>query len=155
MTIVQQAAKRLEELRRAGVAVPDVAALRVNGTHAMEDGHAEHKPALAPPVDPAPAAAMRRLSAEAGNEALARRPPNRGPAVDGAADSVTLDLERLERSGYLVPASARSVKAEEFRHIKRSLLKNARSKGGALLSQIMVTSALPGKERPSAPSTWP
>lgn len=56
-----------------------------------------------------------------------------------------LDLARLERAGYLVPTQTRSALAEEFRCIKRPLLKNARSPDSAAkrLSLIMVTSAFP------------
>ena len=60
---------------------------------------------------------------------------------------MTLDLERLERSGHLVPTQTRSALSEEFRHIKQPLLRNARSKDSATnrCSLIMVTSALPGE----------
>jgi receptor protein-tyrosine kinase len=61
---------------------------------------------------------------------------------------VEIDLEQLERSGYLVPARARSDLAEEFRHIKRPLLRNVFEPGAdtvARASLIMVTSALPGE----------
>jgi receptor protein-tyrosine kinase len=61
------------------------------------------------------------------------------------AMSVNLDLVRLERSGHLVPTQTRSALAEEFRQIKRPLLRHARSADAAArrLSLIMVTSALP------------
>ncbi len=61
------------------------------------------------------------------------------------AMSVTLDLARLERSGHLVPTQTRSALAEEFRQIKRPLLRHARSVDAAArrLSLIMVTSAMP------------
>lgn len=70
-------------------------------------------------------------------------------AADGPAAargvSVTLDTDRLVRAGHIVPPHAGSPQAEEFRHMKRQLLKNARSQGAAehRLSLIMVTSALP------------
>lgn len=144
MSIVQQAAKRLEELRRAGVTIPQAAA------DAVQDGtleRAEPKPGPEQPIDPAPALAMHRLSAQPTHEGQGLLAPARSPAVDQALASVTVDLERLERAGYLVPTSTRSVQAEEFRHIKRPLLKNAQDKqaGATRLSQIMVTSALPGE----------
>ncbi len=58
-----------------------------------------------------------------------------------------LDLVHLERTGHLVPTQTRSVLAEEFRYMKRALLKNARRADGAAsrLPMIMVTSALPGE----------
>src|SRR4051812_33892034 len=69
--------------------------------------------------------------------------PQRRPSPN-----VTLDLERLQRLGYLVPSMDRSPLADEFRHIKRMLLKNV--EGGiagatARNSLIMVTSAVEGE----------
>jgi receptor protein-tyrosine kinase len=61
--------------------------------------------------------------------------------------AVELDLGRLECSGHLVPAQGRSVLAEEFRCMKRTLLENARRADAVekRLPMIMVTSALPGE----------
>jgi protein-tyrosine kinase len=61
---------------------------------------------------------------------------------------VSFDLERLRGVGYLVPDQVRSEMAEQFRHLKRPLLKNARAKtgpSGLCSSHIMITSALPGE----------
>jgi protein-tyrosine kinase len=61
---------------------------------------------------------------------------------------VSFDLERLRGVGYLVPDQVRSEMAEQFRHLKRPLLKNARAKtgpAGLCSSHIMITSALPGE----------
>ena len=61
---------------------------------------------------------------------------------------VSFDLERLRAVGYLVPDQVRSEMAEQFRHLKRPLLKNARAKSqvlGLCASHIMITSALPGE----------
>ena len=62
--------------------------------------------------------------------------------------SVTLDLERIQQNGMVVPDDKRSRIKEEYRHIKRPLLMNAAGKG-ATQSQhanlIMVTSANPGE----------
>jgi protein-tyrosine kinase len=122
MGIVDKAVKRLEELERAGVTVPA--------------------------VDPAPVAAIRRVSIAAESAAEAGGPAPvvaRAPAERRSGVSVSVDLALLERSGYLVPTSSRSLLAEELRHIKRPLLDNARSPGagGGRHAEIMVTSALP------------
>lgn len=60
---------------------------------------------------------------------------------------VELDLHALESAGHLVPAHGRSALSEQFRHIKRPLLKNLRSAEASQhpMSLIMVTSALPGE----------
>lgn len=149
MSIVEQAAKRLEELERAGVAIPWAAA-----------GLARSDlPAANAPAEPLPVSALRRLEAVPQAEgaspmlsphapALVPTPP--APKVrEGTGKrsaSVEIDLDRLQAQGYLVPSQSRSPLADEFRHIKRPLLKAARASGadnrGAL---IMVTSALAGE----------
>jgi receptor protein-tyrosine kinase len=69
------------------------------------------------------------------------------PARQKSAAAAELDLARLQQAGYLVPTSTRTLLAEELRHIKRQLLKNARDAfpGAGRMAQIMVTSALPGE----------
>lgn len=60
--------------------------------------------------------------------------------------TVNLDLAQLQAAGYLVPGAARSQMEEEFRVIKRPLLKNIHeSKGSGRTNLIMVTSAVPGE----------
>jgi protein-tyrosine kinase len=63
------------------------------------------------------------------------------------AIEVQLDLRMLEAKGFLVRPRTRTPLAEEFRHIKRPLIENARSKNAQAerLSLVMVTSALPGE----------
>jgi len=61
---------------------------------------------------------------------------------------VELDLELLERNGIIIPSSPRSQLADQFRVIKRPLIKNAMGKGASEIvsgNLLMVTSALPGE----------
>jgi len=60
---------------------------------------------------------------------------------------VRIDLLALQQAGYLVPTQSRSRLAEEFRQIKRPLLRNAHAEGAAQARQslVMVTSALPSE----------
>jgi exopolysaccharide/PEP-CTERM locus tyrosine autokinase len=59
---------------------------------------------------------------------------------------VGIDLHRLAGLGYVVPEQPRSAVSEEFRHIKRPLLRHTRVAGeDPRTSLIMVTSALPGE----------
>lgn len=150
MSIIEQATKRLEELERAGVLVPRAAA-------GVAQSDAEMRVESKPLPDDAPGykagvptlegAIRRHEIASAAPIAAARRVAQ--PRADGGRHptTVTIDLERLEGLGYLVPTQARSVLADEFGHIKRPLLKNARSRDSAAnrLSLIMVTSSLPGE----------
>jgi len=59
-----------------------------------------------------------------------------------------IDLEFLKRSLYLTPDQTRSTLGEQYRSIKRPLLRNARGRSAAPIERgnlIMVTSALPGE----------
>ena len=128
MGIIEQAAKRLEELDRAGVSVP-WKVVDGSGEGARTDGAAMLRPAR---LSEAPRVANLASSPAADEE----------PRVD-----VVLDIVGLQRAGQLVPTDTCSVQAEELRSIKRPLLKNARSKNAAAqrLPLIMVTSAVPGE----------
>ena len=136
MTIIEQAARRLEELRRAGVTVPWAA----GGAPDPLDGRVNATPTLA----------LRKT--EYGKEAAANEviEPEvvRSVPLAQKSLSVELDLDRLQAKGYLVLAMVRSSMAKEFRHIKRTLLKNARDDSvsvGQRRNIIMVASALPGE----------
>ena len=146
MNIVEEATKRLEQLARAGVAVPWSAA-------GLDSGEVQARvESGARPAAPAtPVATVHRLTAdEIAEGATARRQPRR-PAVAAAASkaaiTVAIDLRSLEASGHLVPGPGRTQLGEEFRHVKRPLLTNVREAGSPSRRQslIMVTSALSGE----------
>ena len=62
--------------------------------------------------------------------------------------TITLDLERMNSAGMLLPDLASSQMSEEYRNIKRPLLKNSFALGAAHVEHgnlIMITSALPGE----------
>ncbi|HXF46224.1 MAG TPA: XrtA-associated tyrosine autokinase [Burkholderiaceae bacterium] len=131
MSIIEQAAKRLEELRRAGVEVPiSVASVPVQ-------------------------AAARAVSQESAVEATPRRqteataPTARSEDAAGRRSrSVVINLGRLTAMGYVTPDTPRTQLAEEFRVIKRPLLSNAVGRSAAPVTRgnlIMVTSAMPGE----------
>jgi len=61
---------------------------------------------------------------------------------------VEINLEQLHRLGMVTPEGGRTPVAEEFRMIKRPLIKHALAKGGGASRHnnlIMITSALPGE----------
>jgi len=138
MSIIEQAARRLEELSRAGVSVPWTAA-GLSGPGLQKHAEiisSEKQQKVSLPLAGGTASSM--------------------PGVDGVEtiplhatrehEAVTLDLEHLMQGGHLVPTESRSALAEEFRHIKRPLLRNARGMAQhERKSLIMVTSALPGE----------
>ena len=151
MNTIEQAAKRLAELKRAGydVPVPDVpgtAAAQPAPAAAAVPPAAPVAPAVVAPV-PAPASAPAPVSA-------ATLPTVRSaqvemlPTAGRRSREVTIDLPRLEREGYLVPTQARSQLAEQMRIIKRPLLANARGESAQQISRanlIQVVSAMPGE----------
>lgn len=129
MNIIEQAAKRLEELKRAGVEVPlavagapvQVTPPAVNGVYVSPVG-----------LVPKPSVSVAEVS-----HVNARR-----------SREVNLDLARLEREGYLVPSQGRSLLAEQMRIIKRPLLANARGESAQPIARsnlILVASAMPGE----------
>lgn len=119
MSIIEQASKRLEELRRAGVDVP--------WAPGQESGGAEQPAVLAGTLQP-----------------LAAAPPLEAPR-----ERVDLDLRALADAGYLVPGAPRSRLLDEFRAVKRPLLNNAvggkRHEPVDRGNLIMITSALPAE----------
>lgn len=133
-SIVEQATRRLEQLRQSGLVIEPA------GPAAAVAGHA-----AAPST---PAAAMERI----GHREDAPRPAPAAMAAPAPAArrsaTVEVNLQRLSEEGLLNPASARLELVEELRAIKWPLLNQARSRAGqpgARDNLILVTSALPGE----------
>ena len=75
-------------------------------------------------------------------------PPSLHARGEGKSDVVELNLLQLKAAGMLTPENSRSLIAEEYRAIKRPLLKNAFNSSLADVAHpnlIMVTSAIPGE----------
>ena len=140
--LIEQAAKRLEELRRAGVDVDD----------AVPGRPREQAPGGAPST---PEAMVLALEAR-----TPPKPPRDEPAgpVDAAhlrtrdeahpARHIDIDFGWLKSRGFVTPEAAMSQIAEEFRIIKRPIIRNALGRGGARVKNgnlVMVTSALPSE----------
>jgi receptor protein-tyrosine kinase len=134
MSIIEQAAERIAQLRKAGVDI----------------GSSE---TVAVPEEPARVSAERYVTPEtpAAAQALAA-PPAGGSGTSAEMDVssryVELDLKRLDEMRIVTPRSPRSQIAEEFRMIKRPILANARGKGASPVENgnlIMVTSSVPGE----------
>lgn len=127
MTLIEQAAKRLEQLRQAGVELP-------------EDS------------DSAPATLKERPPTrvmESNSQANQENSPTSTFARPGSVNpQIVLDLQAISASGLLTPHADRSRLADEFRVVKRPLIANAMGRGTAPVPNgnlIMVTSALPGE----------
>ena len=152
MSLIEHAAKRLEELRVAGAEMPAIRAHRVafwcdRGGHwkrcrrrkwpFMRLGRESVEPTGSPP---------------SGRTGRWRRAPV--PRVDAQAlpkpssRVLDIDIERLNKSGFVSPDSPKSQIADEFRVTKRPIIRNARRKTSASVRNgnlVMVTSALPGE----------
>jgi len=121
-SLIEQAAQRLEQLKQAGV--------DLGAAPAPAAGAAVTATLPSPPAAPAAAG-----------------PQGRAPH-EGTSKRVELDLEALTAQGFLTPHAPRSYLADQYRNIKRPLIRNAMGKGAATLNNanlIMVTSALPGE----------
>ncbi|HUG25783.1 XrtA-associated tyrosine autokinase [Piscinibacter sp.] len=142
MSIIEQATRRLEELRRSGIELPPRTEAAAPGAEAGES---------------LPARAVRRLQeAGAATPGTARErqaevrefaPTGHGPA-SAQSKHTCIDLDRLASMGYLTPGTPRAQIADEFRVIKRPMLMNILGKSAAPVERanlIMVTSSLPGE----------
>lgn len=136
MSLIEQAAKRLEQLRQAGVELPNS---EPEGQQPPRTVHKTPEPASpataqAPSLAPATQADSSTHSPEHPSSASAKR--------------IELNLEAISASGLLVPNAARSELADEYRVIKRPLIANAMGRNSTTIDYgnlIMVTSALPGE----------
>jgi exopolysaccharide/PEP-CTERM locus tyrosine autokinase len=163
MDLVEKAAQRLAQLQKAGVEVP-------------APDHEAPLPAMSsdPGVIPTPerfAQALERSqpAAESARERTPQAPPAPTLTPGGArtvaplvpaphAQTVTpagprsktvhIDLEALAAAGFITPQAQRSQIADEFRVIKRPIIRNAHERIGARgerANLVMVTSAIPAE----------
>ena len=168
MGIIEQAAKRLEQLKRAGVGVgdqgtesavqPAVTGGAIDSVptplRAMRavEAAAEAQAGLQEPYRPDPAgrstsSAHGRTEQAVAGDSQERAMPNLQTSVRRSKE-VRLDLGGLAANGFVSSQAARSQLADEFRVIKRPLLANVQGKSAAPVERanlIMVTSALPGE----------
>lgn len=132
MSVIEKAAKRLEQLRRAGVepdAFPAQNASRGGTLNAVE--------APVVRVNPRNQEAVASISS-----------PGNAKEPTVAPVSFELNLLKLATDGFVTPDIPRSRLADEFRIIKRPLIANATGKSATPIKNgnlIMVTSAMPGE----------
>ena len=135
MSLIEQAAKRLEQLRRAGAELPDdmTTELPVRRSSARNSATAPYQ-------------------GREGSRHTDSSDESDQAQLSGSASTVSkrvdLDLDAIAASGLLVPSQTRTLLASEFRVIKRPLLANALGNTPTPIRNgnlIMVTSALPGE----------
>lgn len=146
MSLIERAARRLDELRRAGIEVP-LGAPRTSRRDGADVSRVRGSNASGMPADrigpqpdgsgPAP-----QVVTGVGSSPFIGESPSR------RSRSVTIDLARLAAQGYVTPDAPRSQLADEFRVLKRPVLGNAQGKSAAPIRRanlIMITSSLPGE----------
>lgn len=141
MSIIERAAKRLEELRKSGVTVGMPAGAQ-DGVPSAHRGSVRSQDAF--PAETTLRAAGQMQSAA---ERLLVEPP---PTL--VSKKVSIDLARLAELGLVTPDNPRSQISEEFRVVKRPLIRNAAGKTAGPIKNgnlIMVSSALPGEGKTS------
>lgn len=138
MSVIEQAAKRLAELRKAGVAVASPANTRTSASISEPEGIAQGMVALGSAAMPA-----RQTRVHDKDRPLSdKRPPT------SVSKQISIDFARLAEFGLVSPDNARSQIAEEFRLVKRPIIDNATGKSAAPIKNanlVMVTSSLPGE----------
>lgn len=134
MSLIEQAAKRLEQLRQAGVELPD------------EDKFIRSEPEAKHALPKSAAAKLPDTPEQKPVQSSSNAATDHASASSG--QKVELNLEAISASGLLAPQATRSQLADEFRVIKRPLIANAMGKGTIQVvngNLIMITSALPGE----------
>ena len=132
MSLIEKAAQRLDQLKQASAEPGDEPAQAV------------------PPQAPLRPKADEVIAAEAKDFSKSSEVPLSLPQTQSAAMSRTvhIDLDMLATKGMVTPEQPRSAIAEEFRVIKRPLLRNVNEEGPARIDNanlIMITSALSGE----------
>ena len=138
MSIIEKAANRLGHPRPAETPAGAAAPAAAPETDAVAVVAApEAAPAAAQPASPPPAPAPAPAPAPVMAEATARH-----------ARTIELDLTRMQEVGLVTAAGGRTSLVEDFRIIKRPLIKRAfgpRKQGDNPGNLIMITSSLPGE----------
>ena len=139
MSIIEKAASRIDHTRTAA---PAPAVVEYDGQTIVLEQHAPLAEVPAVPVVAAVPVARTEIPGVAKLDAAPRKTtPKPG------ARKVDLDLAHMRSAGMVTAASGRTSLLEDFRVIKRPLLKQAFSEGakGRPNNLIMITSSLPGE----------
>ena len=152
MSNIEKAMQRLEQLRKAGVEPPGAG--KEPEVLASPEGASGQQPsperlAEGPSPQSAPFAGIGEPTS-ASSPAVPAQVGAAGDQVHGEQRRrfVEIDLATMAVSGYVTPDAPRAQIADEFRVIKRPIIKNAHWKSGSKTergNRVMVTSALPGE----------
>jgi len=152
MSLIEQAAEKLELLKKGVTTQPDAGKGKAGADASVSTSTSS--PELSIPEKAV--AAITARSSSSGPQKLEPSPPavlrprqrQLASGEDAGARRVELDLRKLSAAGFITPDAKRSQLADEFRVIKRPLIANAKRTSGPSIPRanlIMVTSALPGE----------
>lgn len=145
MSIIEQAVKRLEQLKRAGIEIPQIDGIDVSGAGsgsiaaALKAGNG----AAVVSMKARPVRTLNVASAPAPTPA-----PVEPAAAARVSKSIEIDLKALAELGYLTPNAGSRALADEFRVTKMQLIKDVRAgvaRGDARSNLILITSSVPGE----------
>ena len=149
MSIIEKAASRIDQQRQNAAATatpPSIVARPARAHHRADAGSGAGD--AAPAAGQLPPAERRRSTPAVAAPREAVRSRRRAQRRAPSARTVELDLARMRELGMVTAAGGRTHLLEEFRIIKRPLLKRAFTERGAERQPgnlIMVTSSLPGE----------
>lgn len=132
MSLIEKAVERLDQLKKAGLSLPESAPTPERSAKPVVEA--------APAQVVAPAVMQSSASVQTESVQVAE------PVV--VSRSIEIDIERLDGLGMVTSMRPRSVIAEEYRVVKRPLLKNVLGRSGSAIhtpNLIMVTSSVPGE----------
>jgi protein-tyrosine kinase len=151
VSLIEQAAKRLEELRRAGVSFPDSNSKpnEVLPVKALKEVLFADNPPLSA-RSPSPSVEAPTKGNAQGPIAHTNQPEAKDESVFERAPKPRFDLNlaKLAANGFVTPDMPRSRIADEFRVLKRPLIGNVSGDRVVLIKHanlIMVTSSVPGE----------
>jgi protein-tyrosine kinase len=150
VSIVEEAAKRLEQLQQAGIEIPKVAG-------SAQEPRTDKKSVLLPPLPQR--VAQRVLEAKElhfsateqdADEQDLSEDPRKEPSwrTGQRRNYLEINIQALRAAGFVTANDAESMLVHEFRILKRPIIRNARMNGPATIKNgnlVMVTSALPGE----------
>jgi protein-tyrosine kinase len=152
MDLIEKAAQRLAQLQKAGIDAPVPAAQVTQAPPASPGADAIPTPErFAQALERAQPAASRVTAPAPAPTAAPATPVNWQPSpaeVRPRSKEVHIDLEALAAAGFVTPQAQRSQIADEFRVIKRPIIRNAREHSGPRAERanlVMVTSAIPAE----------
>ena len=164
MSLIERAVQRMDEMPAASANPRSEPSLDTDDAAAFGGPESAVAEAVRPRIQPVPPAAVQPMlqpvsPSDGHRDPLSRVEPTldddwSAPDASSASGdrptpvrskAVTIDLQRLREGGMIAPDGDKTPLAEEFRVIKRPLLKNAFGSGASIRNGnlIMVTSAFP------------